>query len=397
TTEIYTAAAFGPPQEIPHLFPVLIGRRRAKRTTFAALFEHRAGGRAVVETFQADGEGRYVVLLRIGGRIACDYSDHDASATIRQFDANGLSVAESRFEGSEGVATRAASEPPIALDAWFPNLSGPRLRARVAKADNARQDVEIVAGTQIRSVQVEREAVVDLPVDWGMLDPPLAVRVACGEAVAERALAPALAFLGRAYALGETDQVRRGERHWRGRDDLSARFRVDREGGLLRIRVGVTDDAVVCSGPVEHHYDYDSVQIYFDPRGDAAQADTSLTGIFGLVLIPNSADGEPARVFPIGPGRATKGSPAEASPSLEGVRLRSEIRDDGYDLHLELPLARLGRIPEPGDKVGFDLIVNDNDGSFRRAQQLVWTGAHGSRIWLRQDYHSPQRFGALVF
>jgi hypothetical protein len=54
-------------------------------------------------------------------------------------------------------------------------------------------------------------------------------------------------------------------------------------------------------------------------------------------------------------------------------------------------------MPAPGDKLGFDLIVNDNDGTFRRAQQLIWTGAGDSRIWLRRDYHPPQRFGVLVF
>ena len=95
--------------------------------------------------------------------------------------------------------------------------------------------------------------------------------------------------------------------------------------------------------------------------------------------------------------RSRTDAATEGATSLEGVCLDSTLRPDGYDLALTLPLARLGRIPTPGDKLGFDLIVNDNDGTFRRAQQLIWTGAGASRIWLRGDYHPPQRFGILVF
>jgi hypothetical protein len=162
------------------------------------------------------------------------------------------------------------------------------------------------------------------------------------------------------------------------------------------LQVAVTDDVVVCDGPVEHHYDHDGVQVYFDARDDADRDDASLSGVYGLVLIPASNDGGSARIVPIGPGRSGTDAAVSGAPSIEGVELRSARRADGYDLELRLPLARLGRVPTPGDRIGFDLIVNDNDGTFRRAQQMIWTGAGGSRIWLRRDYHPPRSYGSLV-
>jgi hypothetical protein len=387
-TEVYLAAAFGPPPAIPDLYPVLIARRRAARTTFAALIEHRAGGRPLVAAFRAEGKDRYLVALRDGGRIVCRYDDVMASATIERFGADGELLATSRFGPDDRATDEGDVEaPPIALDAWLPNLAGPRLRIRITNRGAAPRAV---------AVAVEREATLDLPIDWTDCGEPLTVRAECGDFVAERSLPPAVARLGREYALDRAEQVCRGERPWGGPVDLSARFRVDREGDALVLRVAVTDDAVVCSGPVEGQYDYDGVQVYFDPRDDAARGDASLTGVCGLLLIPASAEGTPARILPIAPARSGTDAAASGAPSLGEVHLDSALRADGYDLTLIVPLAHLGRIPASGDKIGFDLIVNDNDGTFRRAQQMIWTGAGGSRIWLRRDYHPPQRFGVLV-
>lgn len=326
-TEVYTASAYGPPPAIPALFPVLIARRTASLTVFAALLEHRAGEHAIVQAFRSTEDDAYEIALTDGSRFRCRYDDATAAGVVARFGADGTLVEERAFAG--------------------------------ATPDD----------------EPERD---DL-------------------ATAARRVSPRIAVLGREESMTEAGQIRRGERHWRGVADVSARFRVDREGDALRLRVAVTDDDVTCSGPVEKHFDYDGVQVYVDPHPDPARRDTSLAGIYGLVLVPAASAGEPARLYPIGPVESTLTSPEMALPSLEGVTLRSTLRPDGYDLDLTLPLAHLGRDPRPGDTLGFDLIVNDNDGTFRRAQQMIWTGAGDSRIWLQQDYHPPQCFGRLVF
>ena len=68
-TEVFLASALGPPQEIPKRFPVLVTRRHSANTTFAVLIEHRAGGEPIVDAFQADDGGEYLITLLDGTRF----------------------------------------------------------------------------------------------------------------------------------------------------------------------------------------------------------------------------------------------------------------------------------------------------------------------------------------
>lgn len=82
-TEIFTAAAYGPPDRIPHLFPVLFARRRAAHTTFATLFEHRERGIPVVDTFRVESDRpRYHIDLRTGEHLLCSYDVTSATVNI---------------------------------------------------------------------------------------------------------------------------------------------------------------------------------------------------------------------------------------------------------------------------------------------------------------------------
>lgn len=407
-TEVYAARAFGAPHEIPQLFPVLVARRRATRTTYTTLYEHREGERPLVQAFRSPQRGVYEVLLRDGSRVACRYDETDASLALVRHAADG-SVAEAIGFGVDAVPGAPAAlivrgdlplprqAEPIAIEAWLPNAAGPTLRVQVANQTPEPRDATIRVGAWEQTAEVRKVATFDVPLDWRAAERGLEVRAESGDFATMARLAPKLAFLGREEQVAHVDQVRRAERSWHGPDDLSARFRVDRKGNVLRLRVAVRDDVLTSSGPVERHFDWDGVQVYFDPRSDRERATTTLLGIYGLVLVPQSRDGEPARVFPIGPVEASLLSEGMVVPSLEGVALSSSLREDGYDLELTLPVDRLGCDPRAGDKLGFDLILNDNDGTFRRSMQMIWSGAFGSRTFLQQDYHAPQRFGALVF
>jgi hypothetical protein len=70
---------------------------------------------------------------------------------------------------------------------------------------------------------------------------------------------------------------------------------------------------------------------------------------------------------------------------------------DGWRLEAFFPYASLGAGPvRPGDAPGFDLAVSDNDGTWYRKTQLVWSGARGRRCYIRGSYHDPLEFGSLV-
>lgn len=541
-TAVYTAAAYGAPPAIPQYFWLVIARRTAARTTFATLFEHRAGEQPIVGSFGRQEDGACVVTLRDGTRYVCRSGEGGqggvrAGTTVTHFAPDGSLVEASGFGAAAvpgafaaefpleqvylriegGTAHLTAPErfgqirvdvpgvtrvavngepavpgdrvrqhpaawaslsgaplcagvpntldltlfnerdaplrgdttielpvgwslaapaqqidvapwsvrtyplrcvpgpnpgvlrvsltgdefplhplPPITIAAWFPNLAGPTLRVRVVNNGANPAAATLTVGSASRAVAVERTVTLDFPIAWTDAERGLAIRAICGEhEITHEARIP-VARIGQGNELAAAAQLRRGERRWGGPHDLSARFRVERTGSALRLRIAVNDDVVKANGPVEQPFDYDSVQVYFDPRPDRARADTTLTGVVGLLLIPAAGD-QPARIVPIGPVAATLVSSDAAPPNLDDITLTSQIRPDGYDLDLSLPLPRLGCEPRPGDKLGFDLIVNDNDGAYRRAQQMIWTGAGDSRIWLRQDYHPPQQYGALVF
>jgi hypothetical protein len=527
-TEVFTASAYGAPDEIPHRFPVLIARRTAQRTTFAALYEHRTGQRPLIDSFQALPDGGFRIQLLDGGSYECQFDDAsdgvwvtqraqdgmlreasgfgvkaipgvvdadfplehfylringdradlalpdrfgevrivasnvdrvsvngakpEATGTIRQqpdawVDAGHtdifcgivnrveLAIRNYRDESLSGplnitlpddwelinapeqvevapwssvacpieiapgpttgtvTAGLTGDEivltpvPPITVDAWYPNLTGPVRRARVANRTPDAQIVTVAAGSSSRTVAVDRVATVDLPGDWTDTGELVNVTAACGAYTATAPLQTRVARLGQPIEMCEPDLVRRGERRWCGPEDLSARFQVDRDNDALRLRIAVTDDCVRVHGPIDKPFDYDSVQVYFDPRPDEARWNEGQEGVYGLLLIPAEANDDTPRLLPIGADDA----------HLEGVELRSWRRVDGYDLDLIVPLARIGCDPHENDKIGFDLIVNDNDGEMRRCQQMIWTGARGTRTWLRTDAHSPRLYGALVF
>ncbi len=514
-TTVYRAGAYGAPNRIPNLFPVLVARRKGRTTTFATLYEHREGGAPVIVEFRQEG-GHYEIALADGGRYVVTYDPATAAALAARFGPDGRLVEASGFgvSGVEGAfaadfpletayigpsgrsfperfgrvrladGTEVRQEPaawttlegarvfaglenlislrihnytaepltgelglelppgwklistanvsvapgtvaevpiavnpghnpgevtvgltgdrltltpaaPVAVEAWFPNVAGAILRAQVSNLTGLSQGITVSVGGESR--HITDSGTLDFPVTWRDGEMSVEVTVTCGTYTLTRTVRAKAAFPGREYRIDDGAQVRRSERHWRGPDDLSATFRLDREGDRLRLHIAVTDDAVKCSGPAEAHFDYDSVQVYFDPRPDRERKNTYLNGVYGLVLVPASEDGQPERIFPIGPVEASQLSGAMAVPPLEGVKLASRRRPDGYDLELELPIARLGCEIKPGDKLGFDLILNDNDGTFRRSLQMIWTGSDGARTWLRQDYHAPQRMGLLLF
>jgi hypothetical protein len=527
-TEVFTASAYGPPDEIPRHFPVLMARRTAQWTTFAALYEHRAGRRPLVESFHALEDGGYRIQLLDGDTYECQFDELTDGAWITQRaqdgrlrEASGFGVATIpgvvdadfplehlylRIDGDRadlsvpdrfgqvrilapnvervsvngavpaasrevrqqpgawadaehtdifcGIASRLelaihnyrdeplsgplditlppdwerinapaqveippwssvvcpiavvpgtasgtmsvgltgdqialTPVPPITIDAWYPNLAGPVCRVRVANRTSEAQTVTVSDVLSNETVSVDRVATVDLPVNWANAGAPIVVTAACGAYTATAPLQTRVARFRQPIEMCEPEMVRRGERRWCGPEDLSARFQVDHEGDALHLRIAVTDDCVRVHGPIEKPFDYDSVQVYFDPRPDEARWNEGQEGVYGLLLIPAESDGDTPRLLPIGVDDV----------SLDGVEVRSRRLVDGYEMDLIVPLARIGCDPHENDKIGFDLIVNDNDGETRRCQQMIWTGARGTRTWLRTDAHSPRLYGALVF
>jgi hypothetical protein len=125
--------------------------------------------------------------------------------------------------------------------------------------------------------------------------------------------------------------------------------------------------------PDEIHVD--GIQIYLRLPQDGT--------VVGLVIVPSTEDD----------ALITRGVAGTAG-SAEMVRGSWQRTEAGYRLTVGITPPDWNEVRR-GDKIGFDLLVNETQpGRLRRAGQLVWSGG-GGWVWLRGDRQNPTRFGTL--
>ena len=184
-------------------------------------------------------------------------------------------------------------------------------------------------------------------------------------------------------ALDHEDQYRRSEEPYAGPDELSATAWVNWDDEALYVAVDVIKPDVVFrpaeepplrldNEPDDIHSD--GVQVYLVPAPDAAPR--------GALVVPEESD-TALRVQPTG-GDA---EPLEVSGGWS-------LTETGYLITLALRAEGWGD-RRRGERVPFDLIVNEmHPGRERRAGQLVWSG-RGGWVWLRGPRQPRAAFGEL--
>jgi len=175
--------------------------------------------------------------------------------------------------------------------------------------------------------------------------------------------------------LDRADQFRRADDVWEGAEHFSALAFLNHDGEHLYLGVDVVapeprfrpadapDPEWENENPCIHS---DGVQVY---------AETA-SGVYGWLLVPNPNDQAHVVVS------AVRGTDGE----VEMVTRRAwRATERGYRLTiaLDVPDALVGTF-------GFDLAVNRaRPGRERRTAQLVWSGAHGERLYLAGDRRPP--------
>lgn len=152
--------------------------------------------------------------------------------------------------------------------------------------------------------------------------------------------------------------------NWSGNEDnndanLSARVATRWDRDHLYIAVQFTDDSSYT--PTTAYDQGDSIEITFDALRDQL-ASTSTDGT-RLILIRSGA------------GDAyTLSAPTTAQPMPAGVIAKVAASGTGFALELAIPWTTLGTAPAmPGRFLGFDVSVNDADGSdSTRERSLLW-------------------------
>jgi hypothetical protein len=166
---------------------------------------------------------------------------------------------------------------------------------------------------------------------------------------------------------GENVSRQFGGRNWRGDDDLTAEVRLGWNERGLGVSVLVRDDTAVFPKDFSDVWNYDSLQLYLDPLGDATKA------------APNKGDdaewlvawleGKTARAYLLHAPSGRYLGADNLTVGLDGdVKVTCRRLDDGglfYDIFI--PAACLPRLRcEKGGALGFSLLINDNDGEGRK-------------------------------
>ena len=185
-------------------------------------------------------------------------------------------------------------------------------------------------------------------------------------------------------ALDHEDQYRRSEEPYSGPEDFSAVAHASWDDDALYLAVEVAKPEVVLRAadappllldnePDDIHSD--GLQVYL--RVDPDQSP------YGFLVVPDP-DGGALRV------RVASGC-AGAPDMVTGAWAAT---DAGYVVTLGLKVPGW-ETRHFGDRVGFDLLVNEMlPDRERRVGQLVWSGG-GGWVWLRGDRQDPARFGEL--
>ena len=184
-------------------------------------------------------------------------------------------------------------------------------------------------------------------------------------------------------ALDYDDQYRRSEEPYHGPEEFSATLLANWNDDGLYLGVDVVKAEVIVrpedAPPLRldnepDDINTDGLQVYLrpDPEGP----------IYGFLVVP-SDEGGAIRANVV----------SDAAGSADMVTGAWQATGTGYSMTLRIALPDWG--PRGGERLGFDLIVNEmHPERLRRAGQLVWSGG-GGWVYLRGDRQPAESFGTL--
>jgi hypothetical protein len=145
------------------------------------------------------------------------------------------------------------------------------------------------------------------------------------------------------------------------------------------IRMEIKDDSLYLGAA--NAWDNDNIELYFDMDNSKNPTWPRNAGW------PASSYDTNDRQLRILPGKEW----IDYNPSVPGVNLITTMKDDGYDISVNIPWSSLleGFTPAAGTKIGFDILASDNDNDSRTQITLY---AHTPMPW-----NDASLFGTLEF
>jgi hypothetical protein len=186
-----------------------------------------------------------------------------------------------------------------------------------------------------------------------------------------------------------------GNQPWRGLKDLSASISAMYDDQYLYVGAEVQDDSLVTHWDfprMSYPWDTDCMEVVLDTRMGAGQGyDPPTPGLFRHLSLAEYRETDFSADAWQGAGA---GGPLLPKPNLvpEAQTFFHRTRN-GYAMIARYPLSRLNAVvTTPGFKIGFDVAVNDNDGTNYRKNQHIWAGYNQNQSWWDMG-----TIGALIF
>lgn len=186
-----------------------------------------------------------------------------------------------------------------------------------------------------------------------------------------------------------------GNQPWQGLSDLSAKIYAMYDDEYLYVGADVRDQTVITIWEyprMSYAWDTDCMEVVIDTRTTADQGtDPPTPGLFRHLSMPEYRKTELPQELWRGHGA---GGPTLPKPLLvQNAETYFQKTERGYTIICRYPLSSLNKLkPQPGMKIGFDVAINENDGSTYRKNVYLWAGFTSNQTWW--DLGS---MGALIF
>jgi hypothetical protein len=203
---------------------------------------------------------------------------------------------------------------------------------------------------------------------------------------------------GNPILINKASQIGRllfGNQPWHGEADLSASIYAMYDESFLYVGAAVSDDSLVTHWDfprMSYPWDTDCMEVVLDVRTNSGQGqDPPTPGLFRhLSLAEYRVTDFSAEAWQ----GAGAGGPLLPKPNLvPGAETYFHRAKGGYSIAARFPLSSLhGVVARPGYKIGFDVAINDNDGTNYRRNQHIWAGYNQNQSWW-----DTGTIGALLF
>ncbi len=186
-----------------------------------------------------------------------------------------------------------------------------------------------------------------------------------------------------------------GNQPWKGERDLSAKISVMYDDQYLYVGADVSDDSLITHWDfprMSYPWDTDCMEVVLDTRVNSTQGyDPPTPGLFRHLSMAEYRETDFAAEAWQGAGA---GGPLLPKPNLvPGAETFYHRTKTGYNIIARYPLSSMKDIVVgPGNKIGFDVAINDNDGTNYRRNQHIWAGYNQNQSWW-----DVGTIGALVF